>query len=503
MKIFNAVQIRQLDQTTIQKEPISSIDLMERASEAFVNRLIKYFPNTTSISIFCGIGNNGGDGLAIARLLKLQSFEIQCFLIGDHSKLSVDASCNYERLKSLISIQNIVDTTSSIPIKSGDLLIDALFGTGLNRPVEGIHKHIIECINLSGNKVVSVDVPSGLYTDTNNSQEDTVICSNLTITFQTPKLSFLLPENAKWVPQFEIVDIGLNPQYMEETITPHTFLEHSYIKTIYKQRTAHTHKGTYGNALIVAGSYGMIGAAVLATQACVRAGAGKTTVHIPSCGYDILQNSVPEAMVWADFTKEAITTTYPAIKDFDAVGMGPGIGTHAKTKEALLFFLKERTLPMVLDADALNIIASAPEMLTMLPQDTVLTPHPKEFDRLFGHHKTHLDRIQTGIAKTKELNIIIVLKNTHTAIINAQGEVAFNSTGNAGLAKGGSGDVLTGIITALMAQKYEAFQAATLGVYLHGLTADLIIQKKIQSQETLKASDLCEYLHLAYHHLGN
>lgn len=500
LKILNSHQIKQIDLETITKEGIKSIDLMERASETFVSCLLKYYPNQQKFLVLCGLGNNGGDGLAIARILIDKQKTVSCFWVGSSPVFSTDAQINYERLKQLCSIDKYQEN-SDLTKYENYIIIDAVLGSGLNRTVEGIEKNVIEAINQSKLSVVSVDIPSGMHSFQNNDKSDSVVKAELNISFYSPHLSFLLPENAEFVQNFEYKSIYLITESIENQSTEFYWVDKGMAKEIYKPRTKFSHKGTYGNALIIAGTYGMMGAAVLATKACVKAGAGKTTAHVPSCGYEIMQNAIPEAMVWADYTKEAITTTYAEINDFEAVGIGPGIGSHKKTVEAFTHFLKTRTKPMVIDADALNILGKNKDLLTMIPKNSILTPHPKEFDRIFGQHFSLLSRIKTAQSICKSNKIQIVIKGTYTATVSINGNVYFNSTGNAGLAKGGSGDVLTGIITALLAQGYEADKAAILGVYIHGKTADELVKQELQSMETICASDICNNMHLAFSHL--
>lgn len=498
MKIFNAQQIRELDHATIQHEPISSIDLMERAAGAFVQEFNKKFPEPQHISIFCGLGNNGGDGLAIARLLA-PNHKIICYVVGDLQKLSPDATLNYERLRLSLPIHNL--TSESQTFDTQNITIDAMFGTGLNRPLTGIQAHVIRSINQQKTYVVSVDIPSGMYTDTVPTAESIAMEADLTVTFQSPKLSFFLPEYAGHIKSFTISDLKLHAECMAHIPTPYIYVEGSDIAYIYKPRDRFAHKGKMGHALIIAGSYGMMGAAFLASQACVRAGAGKTTIHTAGCGYEILQTALPEAMVVTDPNHKYLSQVLTLAHDYDCIGIGPGLGTHADTAVVLHKLLAAYPKPIVLDADALNIVASNRNLLDIIPKRSVITPHPKEFDKLFGDSGNHLDRLHKAMDAAKTLGITVVLKGAYTATCTPDGKAYWNSTGNAGLAKGGSGDVLTGIITALIAQKYSPENAAILGVYLHGLCADLIVQQGIQSMESLKASDLCEHLHLAFKNL--
>ncbi|MCX6351021.1 MAG: NAD(P)H-hydrate dehydratase [Bacteroidetes bacterium] len=476
MKILSAAEIRKADAYTILHKPLSSIDLMERASIAFVDAFCGEFSGEKSVLVFCGHGNNGGDGLAISRLLIEEHFEVQTLILKTEGETSEDFKINVERLSKTKG--SIVQIISEVPeILENTIIVDALFGTGLSRNIEGFAAEIINAINASNNKIVSVDMPSGLYANVANDADDVIIKADFTYTFQLPKLSFFNSKNFDYTGEWEVLDIGLHEKFIEETPTKNFYISEDIAAGILKTRKRNSHKGTYGHALIWAGAQGKIGAAVLCAKACVHTGAGLTTAYIPGCGYEIMQTALPEAMVILDAHKKHLTGK-PDTRIFQAIGAGCGVGKEAGTKEGLTQLLRYAgNTPIVLDADALNIISENKELLDLLPQNTIITPHPKEFDRLSGDSANELER-QT---KAKEFaathNIVVVLKGTYTAINLPNGETYFNATGNAGMAKGGSGDVLTGIITALLAQHYSLKDAAILGVYLHGLAGDIATEK--------------------------
>ncbi|KQS33708.1 bifunctional ADP-dependent NAD(P)H-hydrate dehydratase/NAD(P)H-hydrate epimerase [Dyadobacter sp. Leaf189] len=491
MKILSAEQIRSLDKYTIENEPISSLDLMERASAAFVSWFCNQYVNTRPICVFCGKGNNGGDGLAIARLLSQRSYDVQVAIVEYTDKSSEDFQANLIRLQDQLTpvyIQSVAD----FPVISHQVVcIDALLGSGLSRPVEGILAEIIARINALPNRIVSVDIASGLYTDQSNAKEDVIIEPDFTVTFQLPKLSFLFPQNAAFTGEWHVVDIGLNQQFINEAQSPYFFTDRQAAELLVKPRNKFSHKGTYGHALLLAGSFGKMGAAVLSGKACLRSGVGLLTMHSPLCGYNIIQISIPEAMVSADQAQNHLSKL-PELSSYSAVGIGPGVGQEAEVANVLERLLEEVRVPLIIDADALNILSSKRDLLDKLPKNTILTPHPKEFQRLAGDSENEFDRLELGREFAAKHKVIICLKGANTAVILPNGEVHFNSTGNPGMATGGTGDVLTGIILSLLAQKYKPHEAAIFGVYQHGLAGDKAAAQRGQS--ALIASDVVDSL---------
>lgn len=491
MKILNADQIRALDTHTMQNEPISSLDLMERASQAFVNWFIHCFDVSKSVSVFCGKGNNGGDGLAVARLLIHKGFQVQVFVVEYTEKGSDDFNHNLERLKEISQVRHL-DEQDTLPVlNSSGIVLDALLGSGLSRPVSGLLENVIKHINEAAGTIISIDIASGLYTDKPNGKYDTIIKPEHTVAFQLPKLAFMMPQNAEFTGDWHVVDIGLNKEFIEQADTPYYYTDKSAGEALIKKREKFSHKGTFGHALLLAGSYGKIGAAVLSSRACLHSGAGLLTVHIPECGYEILQISLPEAMLSVDRNQRNLTVL-PALDSYTAVGIGPGVGQEPLTVRLLDELLEKIQSPLVIDADALNILSKHPDLQDRLPSETILSPHPKEFQRLAGESENEFERLELARNFAKKHNVIIVLKGAYTAVILSNGEVHFNSTGNAGMATGGSGDVLTGILTALLAQKYTPEHAAILGVYQHGLAGDRAAEKKTKT--AMIASDIIENL---------
>ena len=495
MKILNAEQIREADKYTIEHEPIKSIDLMERASRAFVGWFEEKYQKERRIIIFCGTGNNGGDGLAVARILSFRKWNVSTVIIRKSAKKSQDFTINYLRLAEVRDLHNI-ETTNDLNIDVGkkDIVIDAIFGSGLTREIKGIYASTIKYINESGATVVSIDVPSGLFIDTISSKKS-IIKADHVLSFQLPKLGYLIPENSAYVKSWSIADIGLDEQFINSQDSKREYVDKLFAKNLLNPREKFAHKTDFGRILLLSGSYGKMGACVLCAKASDRAGAGLVTAHIPKCGYDILQTTVEEVMTSTYFEKRYLTGI-PDTAEYNAIGIGPGIGQHIDTYEVIAQLLEKYKKPIVFDADAINILADEQSFMKQIPKGSILTPHPGEFKRLVGFWNDDFERLEQQIAISKEYKVIVVLKGAHTSISTPGGKVYFNSTGNPGMATGGSGDVLTGIITALLGQKYTPEHAAILGVYLHGLSADLAVKQT--GEESLIASDIIDYLPKAF-----
>ncbi len=497
MKIFSAEQIRAWDAHTIAQEPIASIDLMERASNVFVDWFCeKYQPEDGRVLVFCGPGNNGGDGLAIARLLHHRFYEVEVLLAEISTQRSPDCTTNLERLPphNAVRLTSIPLHGDFPPIEEKAILIDALFGSGLSRPITDFWAQLIGYINRYGSPVVSVDIPSGLYADRHS--EGAIVQAQYTLSFERPKLAFFFPQNHIYTGQWEYRSIHLHLDFPSQSNSNYHFVNQAFIHTFFKQRSKFDHKGTYGHALLVAGSFGKVGAAILAARAALRSGAGLVTIHAPRCAYEILQMSIPEAMVSVDQHERLFSQVRPDEKQ-KVVGIGCGLGTNEISFEGLAELLVNHNRSMVLDADALNIIAQHPALFIEIPRDSILTPHPKEFERLFGQTSNDFERQGLQGRKAQELGVYILLKGAHSCVAAPDGTFYFNSTGNPGMATAGSGDVLTGIITGLLAQGYSAKQAAILGMYLHGLAGDFAAEE-VMGQEALIASDIIDNLGEAF-----
>ena len=496
MKFFHTSTIKELDAYTIEHEPIASIDLMERAARVLTDAILERFRGCC-FAVFSGPGNNGGDGLAVARMLAVTGCAVQVWLIDPKDRLSTDCAVNFLRLRELgVEVQLVQDTFSMPSLGKDVVIVDALFGSGLNKPVrEGIFAHVINGINASGCRVVAVDMPSGLMGEENHPLCGAVVNADVTLTLQFPKLSLLMPENAQFVGDMEILDIALSQEGITNTPSHLFFTDEKDIKSLLRPRARHAHKGDFGRALLVAGSRGMAGASVLASRASLRSGVGLLTVHVPACNRVIVQSCVPEAMTSID-SNECCFSDDIDVSKYNAVAVGPGLGQGKESEAALLCLIGNCTAPMVLDADALNILSRNKEWLHRLPAGSVLTPHPGEFERFFGKAPCRYQAIESVRAVARDCGIVIVLKGAYTTVIAPEGNLYFNSTGNPGMATGGSGDVLTGILLSLLAQGYDSTHAARIAVYLHGLAGDLAAADK--GQTALVAGDIVDYMPSAW-----
>ena len=502
MKIFTSAQTHELDKYTIDHEPIKSIDLMERAAKTLTQVITDTWSSATPVIVFAGPGNNGGDALAVARMLIEKNYDVKVWLFNIQGNLSENCTLNKQRLvekrsKALVEVTQEFDPPQ---LEANMLIIDGLFGTGLNKPLAGGFASLVKYINSSPSKVVSIDIPSGLMPEDNTyNVRANIIRADMTLTFQQKKLSFLFAENQQFIGQLRVLDIRLSKEGLEKIDSQYTLLEESDILPRLLKRDPFAHKGKMGNALIIAGSYGMGGAAVLATKACLRAGAGKVTVHTPKRNNLIIQISVPEAII--QFDKEE-TTFSEAVEteDFNAVGIGPGLGTNEQTAIAIIAQLRRTQCPLVADADAINILANHRAWIQQLPKGIILTPHPKEFDRLEGNCTDSYERLMKARDLAQRIHGYVLLKGHNTSLCLPDGHIIFNSTGNAGMATAGSGDVLTGIITGLLARGYKQEDACVVGMYLHGLAGDIATREL--GEESVIASDIIQYLPNAFKRLN-
>ncbi|HOY31740.1 MAG TPA: NAD(P)H-hydrate dehydratase [Bacteroidales bacterium] len=475
MKILTVSQIREADAYTIAHEPIASVDLMERAALKCYNWLIQQYGRNKNYKIFCGTGNNGGDGLVIARLLSAKNINVQTYIVRFSENCSADFCINYDRLVQIknIQISDITSASEMPPIKQDDVVVDAIFGSGLSKPVRtGIAAEVIGTINKSAASVVAIDIPSGLFGEDNSANDGKIIQAQHTMTFQFPKLSFFYAGNEKYVGNWHVLPIGLHPEFIEKAMVRNYLVEKEDVRAMIRPRKKFSHKGNFGHALLVCGSYGKMGAAVLAARSCIKSGAGLVTSHIPVCGYDIMQSTAPEIMCSIDNGERIITDTID-LKPYNAVGVGPGIGQDEKTQKAIKLLIQNCNCPVVFDADAINILSENQTWLAFVPENSIFTPHPKEFERLAGKSINESQRQALQTDFSKKYGVFVVLKGAYTCISTPSGDCYFNTTGNPGMATAGSGDVLTGIITGLLAQGYSPFAASILGVYVHGFSGDL------------------------------
>lgn len=497
MKIVSATQRRLIDSYTIKNEPISSHALMERASNECFRWIVSRFDKLVPIFILVGKGNNGGDGLALARMLAEVEFNIVVLIPISKAPFSPDAQKNLlllqeQKKASLIYVNAVAD----IPlIPENAICIDALFGSGLNRPIEGLLADCILKLNSVEAIKIAIDISSGLPDEQCVTSDLVVFKADYTLTFEFPFLSFFFADNEQYVGEWHLLSIGLHPLAIFNTDSTYKFVKEEDIKSLLRSRSKFSHKGTFGHALLIAGSKGMAGASVLAARACLHSGVGMLTVHGPAINYQVLQTAVPEAMFSVDVDEKYFSQLID-IQKYSAVAVGPGLGKHIHSVEAFSGLVETCVKPLVIDADGINILSINKLLLNKLPADTIITPHPGEFDRLVGVSETGAERLQKAIEFAQKYKIYIVLKGAYTATITPGGLCYYNSTGNPGMATAGSGDVLTGIIVGLLAQKYTPLNSCLLGVYLHGLSGDIAAQNL--SQQALTATSIVENIGSAY-----
>jgi ADP-dependent NAD(P)H-hydrate dehydratase / NAD(P)H-hydrate epimerase len=498
-KILSIDQIRQADAYTIEHEPISSIDLMERAAtQAYEWILGKLSGRKPVFYVYCGPGNNGGDGLVLARLLNSSNYLVNLAVPEDEGKYSADFKINLERIsRAGIKTVFLHETNNWNPTED-DVIIDSLFGSGLSKAVTGPLAEVIASINKMAGIVVSIDIPSGLFADSASIKSSAIIQADYTLSFQLPKQAFLFPENEQFVDEWIILPIGLHADYINGAACNNYFVDKEGIRPFLKKRAKFSHKGTFGHALLISGSYGKMGAAILASKACLRSGVGLITTHIPTCGYEILQTSVPEAMASVDPCQHDCSRI-PDLAPYTAIGIGPGLGKSKEAANTVRLVIQDAKVPLVLDADALNILSEQKTWQAFIPAGSVLTPHPKEFERLAGKWNDGFELLRLLRDYTLRHKVFVILKGAYTITCTPSGNCFFNSSGNPGMATGGTGDVLTGILLGLLAQQYSTLDACLLGVYLHGLAGD--IASETTGMEAMVAGDLINNLGAAFRKL--
>ncbi len=491
MKLFNAAQIREWDKATVQKYFEDSSELMEVAAQVCADHIAEE-EIAALYAIICGTGNNGGDGLCIARLLAAEDHEVKVYITGDADSGSEDFKKNLQRLLSTdIALHFLSEDEHDFHPETDAIIVDCIFGTGLNRPVDSWLADLIEQVNHLPNRKIAIDLPSGLQADLLEPQPGPVVNADLTLTFQVPKRALLFEENYVFVGEHEVVMIGLDHEFETKEKCELTFFTELDAARIFKSRKKFQHKNSFGHVGIIAGSKGKMGAAILCSLAAMRSGAGLVTAQVPAIGESYLQTVVPEVMCIVDEGENQLKSS-DILEDHSATAIGPGIGQAPETVMMLRRILKhEGDHHLVFDADALNILA-AKKLQHSIPTGSVLTPHVGEFDRLFGKHENSFARFKTLVAKAAELNCVIVLKGAHTMIASPDGEVSFNSSGNVGMATAGSGDVLTGVIVSLLAQGYSPKDAARLGVYIHGIAGDIAADER--GMTGMMARDIIEFL---------
>ena len=498
IKIFTTNRVKELDQYTIQNEPISSIDLVERAATMFVREFCKHYSKQMHVVVFAGQGNNGADALAISRLLAEESYRVETYLFNPTEQLSLECEQNKQRLYNTdrVEFSEIIHDFEPPVLTDRNVVVDGLFGSGLNRPLSGGFAAMVNYINQSEAEVVSIDIPSGLFGEDNSKNNPAaIIKANKTFTFSFPKLSFLFQENAQYVGEWKVLDIGIHLDAVYNLPTPYSLVSEEDITYSLKPRERFAHKGVYGHALLIAGSRGKMGAALLAAKACLRAGVGLLTAHIPNRGESFFQTALPEAMLSLDDNADRLSMVSD-INNYSAIGIGPGLGQHSETAAIVDLILQACNRPIVIDADALNIISANKDIINRIPAKSILTPHVKEFDRLVGDSANSYERLMKAQSFATEHKVCVVLKGAYTAICTPAGNIYFNECGNPGMATAGSGDVLTGVILGLLAQGYAPETAAVIGVFIHGTAGDLAAN--FLSEESLIASDIIEMLGKAF-----
>ena len=498
MKIISSPQLKELDKYTIIHEPIASIDLMERAAHALTTAITQRWDTSFQIVVFAGPGNNGGDALAVARMLAQKSYAVEVFLFNTKGKLSDECQTNLDRLKTCGSIYFTEISTQFDPplLTEKHLVIDGLFGTGLNKPLNGGFAAVVKYINASKAQVVSIDIPSGLMGEDNTYNIRTnIIHADVTLSIQLPKLSFFFPENESIVGEWELLDIGLKQSFIDAAETPYSIIEEEEIRQFIKPRKRFAHKGCFGHGLLIAGSYGMAGASILAARACLRSGVGLLTVHVPVGNHDLLQNAVPEAIVQTDIHEHYFAQP-TELNQYKALAIGPGIGQEEDTALAMMEQIQGSMLPIVLDADAINILSSHRNWLNRIPKRCILTPHLGELERLIGKCMDTYERLTKVKELATYLQSYIIIKGAWSTIVTPEGQFYLNPTGNPGMATAGSGDVLTGILLGLLSQGIPQEDACKLGVYIHGLAGDIAASELTETAIT--ASDIIQALPAAW-----
>ena len=493
MKLFSKEQIYEGDKITTERQKISSTELMERAGIQIFNWMHSRMQGAqVPIHVFCGIGNNGGDGLVLARHLITHGYNVITYIVNCSDKRTKDFLINYDRIKNVTKdwpkMLSCKNDFSEIVIDEKDIIVDAIFGIGLNRPPNEWVIELFEKFRASKAFTLSVDIPSGLYSDKAVENDKAVVNAGYTLSFQSPKLAFFLPETAKFTVQWEALDIGIDRDYLMQTETEVELISKYEVLPLYKPREKFSHKGDFGHVMILGGSYGKIGAVNLASRAALSAGAGLVTAYVPKCGYQSLQTAIPEVMVITDENETHVSNIKFDIEP-TVIGVGVGLGTTTETAKAFEAFLKKNKTPLVIDADGLNLLSKKKTLLKLLPEQSILTPHPKELERLIGKWSNDFEKLKKVKAFSKKYNVIVLIKGANSITVYLD-KLYINTTGNPGMATAGSGDVLTGIISGLVAQGYESLSATVFGVYLHGKSADIALED--YGYQSLIASHIIE-----------
>jgi len=497
MKVFSTAQLYEADKITAEKQEVTHNELIERAGTQIFNWFHQRLQGApVPVHVFCGIGDNGSSGLVVARLLVENGYNVKTYIVNYSSKRSKDFLVNYDRIKNVTKDWPLLMTSENdFPAMTpNDIIIDAMFGIGINRTPDGWVKTLIQYMNAQPCFKLAIDVPSGMFADAPIEDIETVVKANHTLTFQAPKLAFFLPATGNFAGYYDVLDIGIDREFLMTNPGIASLIAKPNAQRMYKQRDKYSHKGTFGHTLIVSGSYGAMGAAVLSTKGALRIGAGKVTSFVPECGYQIMQTAVPEAMVLTNDEDDLITD----IKyDFEpsAIAVGMGIGTKKETAAALLSLFKKTKSPIVIDAYAINCISENKELLKHIPEQAIFTPHDGELERLVGAWKNDYDKIEKAKVFAKKHKAIVVLKGANTITVY-EDQLYINTSGNPGMATTGTGDVLSGAIVGLLSQGYDPLTATIFGVYLHGSAGNIVSQAI--SYEGTMAGDIADALGEAF-----
>jgi NAD(P)H-hydrate epimerase len=500
MKIFSAAQIKACDAYTIHATNISSLELIERAASACAQYILGKYNKECAFVVLCGMGNNGADGLALAHILLQNGYAVKIFLLQHKNESTPENKTLINKILRINAalIDYVRPETFLTDLPESVVIIDAILGTGLSRSVEHWLEEFFNHINQLPNHKISIDIPSGMPADTLPNKDSAIILAQITLSFQFFKRSFLHSETAKYCGLIEILDIGLHPTFIEATHTHYQTIEETNLVSLIKSKPNFSYKNQHGHTFIVGGTKGKSGAIVLATNSALRSGVGLVTSIIPEQCYYPIQTIAPEAMCQTsgdDYIENI--TGYEAA---DSIGIGIGMGTQELTIKAFSQFIEACNIPCVFDADALNILSLHNELMNKIPENSILTPHVGECERLFGKSANSMQMVENIRMQAMRYRVCIVLKGHRTVIATPDGDCFYNLTGNAGMAKGGSGDVLTGLLAGLLAQGYTSIQSALLGVYLHGLAGDIAALD--MGQQAMNANDIINRLGNAWQKLS-
>jgi NAD(P)H-hydrate epimerase len=502
VKVVTAQEMREIDRITIEDYGISGLVLMERAGLAVASKVREFYPDK-KVLVLCGGGNNGGDGLVAARNLHNWGFKVNALIFAKKNALSPDCNTQYQIAKKIgIPVEFRKDLNERDV--HGAVVVDSIFGTGLSRPVKGSLTRIFSLINDSDIPVVAVDIPSGISSDTGEVLGEAIM-ADCTVTFGLPKRGHLLYPGAEYAGRLFVEDIGFPAKLLTSDRINVDMIDREMVSGLIPLRPKYSHKGDYGHVLVIAGSKGKTGAALMAAKACLRSGSGLVTLAVPESLMNIFQGRVTEEMTLplpddgsGMLSSKAIDVILNfAAKKIDVIAIGPGIGVSHDTEKVVLELIRRSSIPLVIDADGINSIAfsaerrALSEIFRKAKAPIILTPHPGEMSRLLKQSAAK-DRMNTAMSFSKEAGTYLVLKGVPTVVAEPEGRAFINTTGNPGMATAGSGDVLTGIIASLLGQSLNPVNASLLGVYIHGFAGDMAAKGK--GEHSLIATDIIDSL---------